>query len=176
MRIRITVHTGSRSPPRYFSPRAAAETTGPYAPVHAFHTVAPGIQQTLIPYRLSWATVRAFKLRVCHCGVARWERRTSSISRAPPRSARVRKCTSWGTEWLNIDFIPAEREKSYEVFDADLTYTATRWSLGVFGRNLGNRAYYTGGIQQPFVAGLFAANIGPPRTYGIHADYRFGGK
>jgi len=79
-------------------------------------------------------------------------------------------------EWLNIDFISAERARSYELIDADLTYAAPRWSVGLFGRNLGNTAYYTGGLQQTFIAGLFAANIGPPRTYGVHADYHFGGK
>ena len=96
-----------------------------------------------------------------------------------PGSASLRASAQMhfvGAEWLNIDFIPAERDKSYEVVDADLTYAARGWSLGIFGRNLGNTAYYTGGLQQPFVGGLFAANIGPPRTYGVHADYHFGGE
>jgi len=78
-------------------------------------------------------------------------------------------------EWLSIDFISAEREKPYEVVDADLTYDhAKQWSVSVFGRNLGNTVYYTGGIQQTFVGGLFAANIGAPRTYGVRAQYHFG--
>ena len=96
-----------------------------------------------------------------------------------PGSASLRASAQMhfvGAEWLNIDFIAAEREKSYEIIDADLTYAARRWSLGIFGRNLGNTAYYSGGLQQTFVAGLFAANIGPPRTYGVHAAYHFGGE
>ncbi len=78
-------------------------------------------------------------------------------------------------EWLSIDFISAERAKAYEVLDADLTYShAKQWSVSLFGRNLGNTVYYTGGIQQTFVGGLFAANIGAPRTYGLRAEYHFG--
>jgi iron complex outermembrane receptor protein len=78
--------------------------------------------------------------------------------------------------WLNIDFIPAERDGAYRVFDANLDYSplGRRWQVGLFGRNLGNEVYYTGGLQQSFVGGLFAANIAPPRTYGVHAAYRFG--
>lgn len=77
--------------------------------------------------------------------------------------------------WLNIDFVPAERDGAYSVIDADITYeSSAHWSVGLFGRNLADRAYYTGGLQQSFVGGLFAANISPPRTYGIHADCRFG--
>jgi iron complex outermembrane receptor protein len=79
------------------------------------------------------------------------------------------------SRWLNIDFVPAERDGSYSVIDAAVTYASSaHWSVGLFGRNLADRAYYTGGLQQSFVGGLFAANIAAPRTYGIHADYRFG--
>jgi iron complex outermembrane receptor protein len=78
--------------------------------------------------------------------------------------------------WLNIDFVPAERDGAYRVFDAAIDYTSAnqQWQLGIFGHNLGNKVYYTGGLQQSFVGGLFAANIAPPRTYGIRAAYRFG--
>lgn len=78
--------------------------------------------------------------------------------------------------WLNIDFVAAERDGTYRVFDANLDYLSTngKWQVGLFGRNLGNEAYYTGGLQQSFVGGLFAANIAPPRTYGAQASVRFG--
>jgi iron complex outermembrane receptor protein len=78
--------------------------------------------------------------------------------------------------WLNIDFVPAERDGAYRVFDADIDYVPAsgKWQVGVFGRNLGNEIYYSGGLQQSFVGGLFAANIAPPRTYGARASYRFG--
>ena len=78
--------------------------------------------------------------------------------------------------WLNIDFVPAERGGAYRVFDADLNYSPPlgKWQVGVFGRNLGNETYYTGGLEQSFVGGLFAANIAPPRTYGVQASVRLG--
>lgn len=78
--------------------------------------------------------------------------------------------------WVNIDFVPAERDGAYRVFDANIDYTAAsgKWQVGLFGRNLGNETYYTGGLQQSFVGGLFAANIAAPRTYGARASVRFG--
>lgn len=77
--------------------------------------------------------------------------------------------------WIGIDFTPAERDGSYAVVDADLTYNAPggAWSVGVFGRNLAKTVYYTGGIQSAFIAGLFTANIGAPRTYGMRANFKF---
>jgi iron complex outermembrane receptor protein len=51
-----------------------------------------------------------------------------------------------------------------------------RYNVGAFVRNIGDRAYYTGGFEQPFVAGLFAANIAPPRTFGVRGSVKFGGK
>jgi len=79
--------------------------------------------------------------------------------------------------WLTIDFIDAERDGAYAVVNANLTYSAPgdRWSVGLFGRNLNKAVYYTGGIQSGSVAGLVAANIGAPRTYGIRANFKFGG-
>ena len=78
--------------------------------------------------------------------------------------------------WLNIDFVPAERAGGYALLDADVYYRTEdgHWVVGLFGRNLANRAYYTGGLEQTFVGGLFAANIGAPRTYGLNARYAFG--
>ena len=78
--------------------------------------------------------------------------------------------------WLGADFTPAERGRGYVVFDAELTYTSPgrNLSVGAFARNLTNKAYYLGGQQQPFVGGLFEANIAPPRTYGLRASLKFG--
>ncbi|WP_157968769.1 MULTISPECIES: TonB-dependent receptor [unclassified Sphingomonas] len=77
--------------------------------------------------------------------------------------------------WIGIDFIPAERDGAYAVLDADLTYTTPdgTMSVGLWGRNLTKTVYYTGGIQQAFIAGLFTANIGAPRTYGARATFKF---
>ncbi|WP_454885378.1 TonB-dependent receptor [Sphingomonas oryzagri] len=80
------------------------------------------------------------------------------------------------SRWLATDFIPAERAPAYAVFDANLTYTTAdkRISVTGFVRNIGNKAYSTGGIEQPFIPGLFAASISPPRTYGLRASFKFG--
>jgi iron complex outermembrane receptor protein len=77
--------------------------------------------------------------------------------------------------WIGIDFIPSQRDGSYTVVDADLTYTSPsgNMTLGVFGRNITKSLYYTGGIQTAFNPGLFAANIGAPRTYGVRAGFNF---
>ncbi|WP_171905812.1 TonB-dependent receptor [Sphingobium phenoxybenzoativorans] len=78
--------------------------------------------------------------------------------------------------WINTEFIPVERDGKYAVLDANVTYTAAdgKYSIGIFGRNLTKTVYYTGGVQAVFVPGLFAANIAPPRTYGVRADFKFG--
>ncbi len=77
--------------------------------------------------------------------------------------------------WLSIDFNPAQRDGAYAVLDANVTYGAPdgSYSLGLFARNLTKTVYYTGGLQATFV-GLFAANIAPPRTYGLRASVNFG--
>jgi iron complex outermembrane receptor protein len=86
--------------------------------------------------------------------------------------ARI-KCSS--SRWIGIDFIPSERDGAYTVLDLDLTYRSPddSWSLGLFGRNLTESVYYTGGSQTAFNTGLFAANIGAPRTYGVRAGVNF---
>jgi iron complex outermembrane recepter protein len=78
------------------------------------------------------------------------------------------------SRWLGVDFIPVERAGGYVVFDADLTYTtaSSAFSVAAFARNIGNRAYHTGGYQQPFVAGLYGATIAPPATYGLRVRVR----
>ena len=81
-------------------------------------------------------------------------------------------------EWVATDFIPAENVAGYVTFDLSVTYVPSnnRYNVGAFVRNIGDRAYYTGGFEQPFVAGLFAANIAPPRTFGVRGSVKFGGK
>src|SRR5271155_6078326 len=64
--------------------------------------------------------------------------------------------------------IAAENAPAYFTFDLNLMFrpSSRRYSAGLFIRNVADRAYYTGGFQQPFSPGLFAANIGAPRTFG----------
>jgi iron complex outermembrane recepter protein len=78
--------------------------------------------------------------------------------------------------WLGTDLIPAERAPAYTVADVNMTYAPAdrRWSVTAWARNVADKAYYLGGQEQPFVGGLFQANIAPPRTFGISAGMRFG--
>jgi len=80
------------------------------------------------------------------------------------------------SRWLGTDFIPAERASGYGVFDTNLSYAPTsgRWSVTAWVRNVADKAYYLGGQEQPFVGGLFQANISPPRTFGISANVKLG--
>jgi iron complex outermembrane receptor protein len=77
--------------------------------------------------------------------------------------------------WIATDFIPAESAAGYATFDLNLAYSArdNRYTIGAFVHNIGDRSYYTGGFEQPFVAGLFAANIAPPRTFGIRGSFNY---
>jgi iron complex outermembrane recepter protein len=78
--------------------------------------------------------------------------------------------------YLGTDFIPAENSPSYFTFDLNFMFrpASGRYAAGIFVRNVADRAYYTGGFQQPFSPGLFAANIAAPRTFGFHGEVHFG--
>jgi iron complex outermembrane receptor protein len=80
-----------------------------------------------------------------------------------------------GSRWIGIDFVPAQRDDAYAVLDASLSYTSPdqRLTVGLFGRNLTKSVYYTGGVATTFIPGLFAANIGAPRTYGVRLNAHF---
>ena len=78
--------------------------------------------------------------------------------------------------WLAIDFLsPQERAPSYVVATASVTYSARedKWSLTAFIRNIANKAVYTTGVENPFVAGAVDAAIGDPRTFGARLAVRF---
>lgn len=81
-------------------------------------------------------------------------------------------------QWVATDFIPGESVAGFVTFDLNVTYVAKddRFSVGAFIRNIADRSYYTGGFEQPFIAGLFAANIAAPRTFGVRGTIRLGSK
>ena len=66
------------------------------------------------------------------------------------------------------------KTQAYTVFDARIGYEPkdTRWGLSLWGKNLGDKRYYTGGFDLP---GLAVANayINVPRTFGAEFRYRF---
>ena len=81
-----------------------------------------------------------------------------------------------GVNWSSPNF----RQDAYELYDADLTYTApsVRWNLQAYVRNIGNQAVYlavsnatlapaTGPIRSSVAA------IGSPRTFGVRLQANF---
>ena len=79
------------------------------------------------------------------------------------------------TIWGAVNFIPNERLPSYTQTNIYLTYRppAQRWSATLFAKNLEDSAGYTNAFQAQFVAGLVAASILPPRTYGVQVTVNF---
>ena len=77
---------------------------------------------------------------------------------------------------LTSVYIPAARDGGYAIVNADLSFTTPddRLSVGLFVRNLTKTVYYTGAIESGVQAGLVAANIGAPRTFGARLTYKFG--
>lgn len=84
-------------------------------------------------------------------------------------------------QWLTADFIGSGEDKGYIAVDASLTIQNPIFSLQFWGRNLTNKAIYTGGFRYPFslstAAGgdptLYYATIRPPRTYGVTVRAKF---
>jgi iron complex outermembrane receptor protein len=62
----------------------------------------------------------------------------------------------------------------YTIFDARIAYEAAvdRWMVALWGKNLGDEEYFTGGFD---IVGLTIANayMNVPRTYGVEFRYRF---
>ncbi len=79
------------------------------------------------------------------------------------------------SRWLSTEFVPNVRADAYTLFNADLTYVSPEgtWEVSVFGRNLTDKPYYTGGSLQAFVPPLAYVTIGAPRTYGGRVTFRF---
>jgi iron complex outermembrane receptor protein len=78
------------------------------------------------------------------------------------------------SRYLAIDFLPQELAPGYISENAYLTLASAgdKWSLALFGRNLSNRAIYTGAYEGP-IGSIVAADIEPPRTYGARVRVNF---
>jgi iron complex outermembrane recepter protein len=83
------------------------------------------------------------------------------------------------SRWLSIDYVPNGRDNPYQMYNASLEYrpASGNFSLTAFANNITNTAVYTGGSSIPTLApngyGYFAANILPPRTYGVRGRFNF---
>jgi iron complex outermembrane recepter protein len=75
------------------------------------------------------------------------------------------------------DLIPGSDIEGYELFGARLEWKEVMGeplTLALYGRNLTNKGYYTGGNPTGLSAGFMTAFPGFPRTYGIEARLDFG--
>lgn len=61
----------------------------------------------------------------------------------------------------------AARNRAYTLVDAHVSYSRDAWTLGVYGKNLGDAEYFTRGMSNGFVV------AGAPRTVGVRAAARF---
>ena len=86
--------------------------------------------------------------------------------------------------YLAIDFLPAEYQRAYTLFDADVSYTTHTGRIAVtaYVRNLTNEFVVNQTFRYPFVSaanpeadpqGLILAAAGAPRTFGVRARYNF---
>ncbi len=79
-----------------------------------------------------------------------------------------------GDHFQNLANSEIIKTSAYTLVDARVAYDAKggKWSVGLWGKNLNNKLYYTGGFD---IAGLGIADayINVPRTYGIDFKYRF---
>ena len=86
------------------------------------------------------------------------------------------------SQYLSPDFIQSGTMGGYVVLNMNVTWrTVSDWSVTLWGKNLTDKAIYTGGgryaFSLPVQAGgdptLFYSSIRPPRTYGLSVAKSF---
>ena len=80
-----------------------------------------------------------------------------------------------GSYWLQNDFTPIERQSSFQVFDASLSWSTDddRYTITGFAKNIGKQVYYSQGIQAPSLSDAVVGSIGDPQTYGVRLRAKF---
>jgi len=79
--------------------------------------------------------------------------------------------TYTASKFTNFTGLPEEETDSLHLWHGSITFTPVteRWSLGLYGRNLGDEEYY--GQKAVFAPAFAIASVGPPREYGV--DFRY---
>jgi iron complex outermembrane receptor protein len=79
------------------------------------------------------------------------------------------------SQYLAVDYTPAEHEGGYTTTDLLLTYEppSADWSLTGYVRNVENTASYTSAFQYAFANNVTLGQINPPRTFGGIFKIRF---
>ena len=77
--------------------------------------------------------------------------------------------------FLSNNFTALSRAKSYQLFNASLTWTSenSRFLVSAFIRNIGNTPVYTGGVQSAALSDAVVGQIAPPRTFGARVRVKF---
>ena len=83
----------------------------------------------------------------------------------------------WGFDALTWD-IPLARDESttdsFTVYNARLSWQASeRLSIAAWGKNLGDKTYYDGGVGEAANIGHVIKSFAPPRRYGVDVRYDF---
>lgn len=73
--------------------------------------------------------------------------------------------------FFNPDNLPINRESSYTLVDASMTYTSAneKWELSLWGKNLTNEVYWNSIIN---LFGTQFTTFAAPRTYGLSITYK----
>jgi iron complex outermembrane receptor protein len=83
---------------------------------------------------------------------------------------------SWQSEiYFTVFNIDAASQGDYGLFNAraEYRYRDGKWSLALFGRNLGDEAYFSNQILTgTFYGAEFVGSLGAPRTYGLEFRYQ----
>jgi len=87
-------------------------------------------------------------------------------------NAQMRFTSSY---WLSNDFVPIERQSAYQIYDASLQWTSPNKAVSVTGyvKNIGKKAYYSGGVVSSNLLDAVVGQIGAPRTYGARLRVAF---
>jgi iron complex outermembrane recepter protein len=78
--------------------------------------------------------------------------------------------------YLSVEYTNPTKAAPYATADADLGYNDPkgRFNVTAYIRNIGDKAFYTGGTFQPLSGSrLFYQTISAPRTYGVRATVNF---
>ncbi|MBL0123681.1 MAG: TonB-dependent receptor [Betaproteobacteria bacterium] len=79
-----------------------------------------------------------------------------------------------GDHYQNLAASELIKTSAYTLVDARVGYEANggKWALALWGKNLSDKQYYTGGFDIAGI-GIASAYINVPRTYGVDFRYRF---
>jgi iron complex outermembrane receptor protein len=78
--------------------------------------------------------------------------------------------------WTGEMPISEQTIPSYGIFNGRIDWTSvaqSNFDLSLFGKNLGNKQYLSGGVAAAPALGITTAMIGAPLTYGVEARYHF---